>query len=122
MTGLLDVLKEADLRIGFTDEFPSVSAREVIWTVESCSNACSWASTASAPTPDSNASARATSVSPTRNCSTSGAGSSRRTPCASAIARVVNAILAARDPAIWGEGTTACASTPRSSAPGTRIS
>src|SRR4051794_4567067 len=30
MTSLLDVLKETDLRVGFTDEFPSVSSREVL--------------------------------------------------------------------------------------------
>ena len=30
MTGLLDVLKETDIRVGFTDEFQTTSSREVI--------------------------------------------------------------------------------------------
>ena len=34
MTSLLDVLKEADLRIGFTDEFRSMSSREVLSQAE----------------------------------------------------------------------------------------
>src|SRR5215204_2456094 len=55
MTGLLDVLKESDLRVGFTAAFATAAARET-----------------------------------TR--------------------RVVNATLAARNPRVWGESTTACAS------------
>ena len=43
-------------------------------------------------------------------CSTCGGATSRKEQLRHAIAQVVNAIFRVRDPGIWGEGTTACAS------------
>ena len=48
--GLLDILKEADLRIGFTDAFTTAAAREATDRDEVRAGCCC-ASTASAPTP-----------------------------------------------------------------------
>lgn len=50
MTGLLDILKEADLRIRFTDAFATAASREATDRDE-VRRGSSCASTASAPTP-----------------------------------------------------------------------
>ena len=51
MTGLLDMLKEADLRVGFTDAFTTVGDARGDSTGTSCGGGCCSASTAWAPTP-----------------------------------------------------------------------
>ena len=53
MTGLLDMLKETDLRVGFTRRLPQRHRLREHWTGPPCSNGCCCASTAWAPTPAS---------------------------------------------------------------------
>ena len=110
MTSLLDMLKETDLRVGFTDDFRS-------------------ASPARGPRPGRAAeTAAAVPLRPRdQHGAEAGQRERRRTSAykdllyvrrrfirkdslRGAIAKVVNAIFAARLPEIWGEGTTACAS------------
>ena len=50
MTSLLDMVKEADLRLGFTDALKSPTAYETLDRA-SCNHACCSACMASAPTP-----------------------------------------------------------------------
>jgi TnpA family transposase len=109
MTSLLDVLKETDLRVGFTDEFPSVSSREVLGRGELQKRLLLGLY------------GLGTNTGLKRVCA-SDIGITykellhvrrrfiRKDSLRGAIARVVNAIFAARRPEIWGEGTTACAS------------
>jgi TnpA family transposase len=109
MTSLLDVLKEADLRVGFTDEFQSVSSREVLGRGELQKRLLLGLY------------GLGTNTGLKRVCA-SDLGIThkellhvrrrfiQKDSLRSAIARVVNAIFAARLPEIWGEGTTACAS------------
>lgn len=109
MTNLLDVLKEVDLRIGFTDEFKSIAQREMM------------------PKPERQKRLLLSLFGLGTNT-----GLKRISACEEgvgyeellyirrryitkqalrqAIAKIVNATLAARRPDIWGEGTTACAS------------
>ena len=81
MTGLLDVLKEADLRIGFTEAFePRPRAKRPAVTRSGAGCCCAF--TASAPTPASSASRSAGMVSATRSCCTPGGATSTPTRCA----------------------------------------
>ena len=109
MTSLLDILKEADLRIGFTDCFKSLASRETLdrETIQKRLLLCLYG----------------------LGTNTGGERVSHGTPGVShhdlryikrrfihpqslrkAIAEVVNAIFRARQVHIWGEGTTTCAS------------
>jgi TnpA family transposase len=109
MTGLLDILKEADLRIGFTDAFTTAAAREATDRddVRRRLLLCLYGL-------GTNAGLKRLAVGRhgfsykellhTRRCYID-ADALR-----DATRRVVNATLAARHPRIWGEGTTACAS------------
>ena len=81
MTSLLDVLKEADLRVGFTGAFKSLGTREVLDREDLQYRLLLSASTALAPIPGSNAWCQAAAVSPTGNSSIRGIGSSKRMPC-----------------------------------------
>jgi hypothetical protein len=109
MTSLLDVLKETDLRVGFTDDFRSLAPREAIdrKVLQKRLLLCLYGLGT--------------------NMGLKRVGASdpdigfkdllyvRRKFCQKdslrgAIAKVVNAIFAARLPEIWGEGTAACAS------------
>ena len=109
MTGLLDILKEADLRIAFTDLFSTSASREILDpdTLRKRLLLCLYGlgtntglKRMSASDPDSGHEdlryVRRKYVT--------------REHLRAAIARVVNAIFAARRREIWGEGTTACAS------------
>ncbi|MBV8607386.1 MAG: Tn3 family transposase [Singulisphaera sp.] len=109
MTHLLDVLKETNFRVGFTEEFRGASPREVLARDELQKRLllCLYGlgtntglKRVSASTPDIGPNdlvyVRRRFV--------------RKDSLRGAIARVVNAIFAARLPEIWGEGTTACAS------------
>ena len=108
MTGLLDILKEADLRIRFTDAFSTSATREATGREEVRRRLllCLYGL-------GTNAGLRRLAVGDhgfshkellhTRRHYVD--GESLR----DATRRVVNATLAIRDPALWGEGTTACA-------------
>ena len=108
VTGLLDILKEADLRTGFTDAFTTAATREVVERAEVRRRLlfCLYG--------------LGTNAGLKRLVGGEGGFSykellhtRRRYIDAAAIRdatrRVVNATLAARRPDIWGEGTTACA-------------
>jgi len=109
MTTLLDMLKEADLRVRFTEHFTSATAREHLdrTTLQRRLLLCLYA--------------YGTNMG-LRRVSTGDQGEAERDlyytrrrfitrdHLRAAITRVVDAIFAARLPAIWGEATTACAS------------
>jgi TnpA family transposase len=110
MTGLLDMVKEADLRLGFTDALGSPTAYETLNRGELRPRLllCLYglgtntglrrldAARDGGPSYRDLAYARRRYLTPDR--------------LREAIAVVTNGTLRARDPAIWGEGTTACAS------------
>ncbi len=109
MTNLLDVLKETELRTGFTDAFHSVAAREVLSreVVQRRLLLCLHGI--------------GTNAGLKRMCSGGGEDSFadlqyirrryvHKEQLRDAISRVCNAIFQARDAALWGEATTACAS------------
>lgn len=108
MTGLLDMLKEADLRVGFTDAFRTVTDHENLprdvlrRRLLLCLNGLG------------------TNTGLKRMCSGQDGVTYKdllyvrrrfitREALREAIAAVVNATLRARHPGVWGEGTTACA-------------
>ena len=109
MTSLLDILKETELRTGFTRHFTSVASRETLEpdTLRKRLLLCLYGLGTNTGL---------------RRVSTGDPGTSyqdlryiRRRfihteQLRNAIAHVVNAIFAARQPRLWGEGTTACAS------------
>jgi TnpA family transposase len=109
MTGLLDMLKEADLRIGFTDHLRSPTAYEALDRAVLrprlllCLNGLG-----------TNAGLKRMASSQ-RDVSYKDLLYVRRRYISpdglrGAVTAVTNATLRARDPAIWGEGTNACAS------------
>jgi hypothetical protein len=109
MTSLLDVLKETDLRVGFTDDFRSLAPREAIDRKELQKRLllCLYGL-------GTNMGLKQVSASDP-NIGFKDLLYVRRKFCQKdslrgVIAKVVNAIFAARLPEIWGEGTTACAS------------
>ncbi len=109
MTSLLDILKETDLRVGFTDHFTTVASREMLdrETIQRRLLLCLFGLGTNTGL---------------KRVSTGHPGDGYREllyvrrrflryeALRAANAEVVNAILAARQPALWGEGTTACAS------------
>jgi TnpA family transposase len=109
MTSLLDILKETDLRVGFTSHFHSVSSRETLEraTLQRRLLLCLYGLGTNTglkrlPTSDSHDTyadllyVRRRYIHPAQ--------------LRNAIAHVVNAIFQVRLAHIWGEGTTACAS------------
>lgn len=108
-TGLLDVFKEADLRIGFTDAFETASSREATDRNEVRRRLllCLYGL-------GTNAGLKRLAVGPHGFSYKELLHTWRRYIDADALRdatrRVVNATLAVRDPRIWGDGTTACAS------------
>lgn len=108
-TGLLDVFKEADLRVGFTDVFVTAASREATErdAVRRRLLLCLYGL-------GTNAGLKRLAVGPHGFSYKELLHTRRRYIDAEAIReatrRVVNATLAVRDPRIWGEGTTACAS------------
>ena len=109
MTNLLDVLKETELRTGFTDAFQSAAAREVLGreVVQRRLLLCLHG--------------LGTNAGLKRMCSGGGEDSFaalqyirrrylHKEQLRDAISRVCNAIFQARDAALWGKATTACAS------------
>jgi len=109
MTSLLDVLKETDLRVGFTNAFRSLASREILdrATLQQRLLLCLYGLGTNAGlkrmlTGDTPLSYRELLYVRRRFI--------QQTALRAAIAQVVNATLAVRRPDIWGEGTTACAS------------
>jgi TnpA family transposase len=109
MTNLLDILKETELRVGFTEAFRTTGAREVLSpeVLQRRLLLCLYG--------------LGTNAGLKRMCS--GGTEDRyadlqyirrryitKEQLRAAIAQVCNAIFRIRQPALWGEGTTACAS------------
>jgi TnpA family transposase len=109
ITSLLDMLKEADLRIDFTQRFTSVASREHLDrdTLRKRLLLCLYG--LGTNTGLKRVSGADQSVSE-RDLRYIRRRFIHREGLRAAIADVVNAIFAARHPDIWGEGTTACAS------------
>lgn len=109
MTGLLDILKKADLRIGFTAAFATAAAREATDRDEVRRRLllCLYGL-------GTNAGLKRLAVGRHGFSYKELLHTRRRWIDADglrdATRRVVDATLAARDPRVWGEGTTACAS------------
>jgi TnpA family transposase len=108
MTGLLDILKEADLRIRFTDAFSTAASREATNKEEVRRRLllCLYGLGTNAglkrlAVGDHGFSHKELLHTRRRYVDTDSLRDATR--------RVVNATLAVRDPALWGEGTTACA-------------
>ena len=116
-TGLLDLFKEADLRIGFTDAFATAASREATDRdeVQRRLLLCLYGL-------GTNAGLKRLAVGPhgfsykellhtwRRYVEPSGSPDINADALRDATRQVVNATLAVRDPRIWGDGTTACAS------------
>ena len=108
MTGLLDVLKEADLRIGFTDAFQTLASREILDrdTLRPRLLRCLYGL-------GTNTGLKRMVSTDTGINYTELLYARRRfiqkDALREAIRRVVNATLSARQPEIWGEATTTCA-------------
>jgi TnpA family transposase len=109
MTNLLDILKETELRVRFTEAFRTIGRREVLSAdvLRRRLLLCLYG--------------LGTNAGLKRMCSGGGEDSYAelqyirrryitKEQLRAAIARVCNAIFGARNPALWGEGTTACAS------------
>lgn len=109
MTGLLDMLKEADLRIGFTDLFTSATAREHLdrETLQKRLLLCVYGL-------GTNIGLRRVSAGDhgqgERDLYYTRRRFLTRDTLRTAITRVVDAIFATRLPQVWGEAATACAS------------
>jgi len=108
MTNLLDMLKEAELRIGFTDAFRTVTDHENLSraTLQErlllCLNGLGTNTGLKRMAPGQTDVVYKDLLYVRRRFIT-------RESLRDAVARVVNATLRTRHPAIWGEGTTACA-------------
>lgn len=109
MTSLLDVLKETDLRVRFTEEFQSTSSREVIDRNDLQKRLLLSFYGLGTNTGLKRVSASDTGVS-YRELLHVRRKFIHKDSLRRAIATVVNATLRVRRPEIWGEGTTACAS------------
>ena len=109
MTGLLDMLKETDLRVGFSDAFRSATAFESMdrATLQQRLLLCLYGLGTNTGLKRMSAGSTAP---PTRTSSTSGGGSSPEDHCGTPSPRWSTPSSACACPQIWGEGTTACAS------------
>jgi len=108
-TGLLDVFKEADIRVGFSEAFHSASTREVIdrETLQRRLLLCLYGLGTNTGLKRVLTPAHATTYKELRYVRERFV---RKDAVRDAIRRVVNATFAARQTAIWGHGSTACAS------------
>ncbi|MDD5581578.1 MAG: Tn3 family transposase [Methylobacter sp.] len=108
-TGLLDVLKEADLRVEFTKLFQSSRQREILNqdTIQKRLLLCLFALGTNAGLKRIAASGQEASYKELLHIRHSFL---EKNTLREAIAQVVNATLSVRLPEIWGEGTTSCAS------------
>jgi TnpA family transposase len=109
MTSLLDVLKETDLRVGFTDAFKTLASREVLSREQLQERLllCLYGLGTNAGLKRMAASNHAVSYTDLLYVRRRFV---EKSALHEAVRRVVNATLAARLDRIWGEGTTACAS------------
>jgi TnpA family transposase len=112
MTGLLDMLKETDLRAGLTSAFHSVASREVLDrnTLQPRLLRCLYGLGTNAGLKRMAASAEDIGY---KDLLYVRRRYIQKDALREAISRVVNATFAARLPEIWGEATTACASDSR---------
>ncbi|CAH2902538.1 MAG: Mobile element protein [uncultured Paraburkholderia sp.] len=108
-TGLLDVFKEADLRIGFSKAFHSASTREVVdrATLQRRLLLCLYGLGTNTGLKRVLTDEHATTYKELRYVRERFV---RKDALRDAIARVVNATFAVRQTAIWGNGGTTCAS------------
>jgi TnpA family transposase len=109
MTSLLDVLKETDLRVGFTEEFPSVSAREALDREDIQKRLLLSLYGLGTNTGLKRVSASDSDIT-YKDLLYVRRKFVQKDSLRRAIARVANAIFRVRLPEVWGEGTTACAS------------
>jgi hypothetical protein len=109
MTGLLDMLKEADLRVGFTRAFASVASREALdpQTLQRRLLLCLYGLGTNTGLKRIAAGEHDEHYADLRYVRRRFI---TRDNLRTAIADVVDAIFAARRADLWGEGTTACAS------------
>lgn len=109
MTSLLDVLKEADLRIGFSDHFKTVADRENLdrQSLQQRILLCLYGMGTNTGLKRVSGSRHGISYKELLNVRRRFI---HKTALRNAIGQVANAIFTARNPAIWGEGTTSCAS------------
>lgn len=109
MTSLLDILKETDLRVGFTGQFKSATAWEVLdrATLQKRLLLCLYALGTNTGLKRVSAGDHGEAY---KDLQYVRRRFIDREQLRTANASVANAIFAARLPQIWGEGTTACAS------------
>ena len=120
MTSRLEVLKETDLRVGLTTLFTSATGSETLdrETLQRRLLLCLCGlGTNTGLERVANGDHGTESQADLRYVRR---GYIRQEVLRAAIATAANTTFRARRPEIWGEGTTACASAPRSSASGTR--
>ncbi len=109
MTSLLDILKEADLRLSFTDCFKSLASREALdrQTIQKRLLLCLYGLGTNTGLKRVSHGTPGVDYHDLRYIKRRFIQSES---LKKAIAKVVNAIFRARHPHIWGEGTTTCAS------------
>lgn len=108
-TSLLDILKETDLRTGFTEQFTTVANREILdrATLQKRLLLCLYGLGTNTGLKRLSAATENTSYQDLRYVQRRFI---HKDQLRNAIATIVNAIFQIRLPQIWGEGTTACAS------------
>lgn len=109
MTSLLDVLKEADLRIGFSDHFKTVAERENLdrQSLQQRILLCLYGMGTNTGLKRVSGSRHGISYKELLNVRRRFI---HKAALRNAIGQVANAIFTARNSSIWGEGTTSCAS------------
>ena len=109
MTNLLDILKEADLRTGFTEHFTTAASREILdpETLQKRLLLCLFGLGTNTGLKRVSAGDPGSSYQDLRYVRRKYI---HKAQLRAAIAHLANAIFAARRPEVWGEGTTACAS------------
>ena len=109
MTGLLDVLKEADLRLGFTDLLTTVASRQALppEVLRKRLLLCLYGLGTNAGLKRVASGDEGSTYSDLRYVRRRFV---HREQLRAAIGRVADGVFSARDPALWGDATTACAS------------
>ena len=109
MTGLLDILKEADLRLGFTGLLTTVASRQALPpdVLRKRLLLCLYGLGTNAGLKRVAAGDAGSTYSDLRYARRRFV---HKEQLRAAIARVADGVFAARDPALWGQATTACAS------------
>jgi TnpA family transposase len=109
MTGLLDILKEADLRLGFTDLLTTVASRQALPpdVLQKRLLLCLYGLGTNAGLKRVAAGDAGSTYSDLRYVRRRFV---HKEQLRAAIAHVADGVFAVRDPGVWGEATTACAS------------